>query len=397
MRIAQIDPSLFTWPYDSALSLALAEAGHEVRIFGRPPRPAEKGPARALLDPHFYKELANPVAEKLPRPVFLGWKGLSHTYGMSRLLMRLREFKPDVIHFQWAPLPVVDRLFVPALRRIAKTVLTVHDSSPFNGAPGASVQLAGAIAIMSSFDRVIVHTEAAKQRLVSYGLEADHVRRVPHGPLEGSSVVVPRRERNPLDPIEILMFGLIKPYKGADVLLRAAAVMSRQALQKARIRIIGKPMMDLAPLVKIIEEGKIAEYVRIEPRFVPDEEVGELFSRADIVALPYREIDASGVLMTAITAGIPIVASRVGLFAELLEDGKHGSLLKVEDHHGLARALEALVLSDERRAEVSANVKALHASIPSWASIAHQTVSLYNELLTPERPRPTVETVQAQR
>ena len=136
MRIALIDPSLFTWPYDAALALALRAAGHEVAIFGKPPREADTGPARELLHSHFYRTLeATSLARRLPRPVFLGAKGLNHIVDMGRLLRALREFRPDVVHFQWAPLPMVDRLFVPRVRRIAPCVLTVHDSAPFNGAP----------------------------------------------------------------------------------------------------------------------------------------------------------------------------------------------------------------------------------------------------------------------
>jgi glycosyltransferase involved in cell wall biosynthesis len=381
MRIALIDPSLFTWPYDAALALALRDAGHEVAIFGKPPRAADTGPARELLHSHFYRTLESTrLARRLPRPVFLGAKGLNHIVDMARLLGALREFRPDVVHFQWAPLPVVDRLFVPRVRRIAPCVLTVHDSAPFNGAPRSSLQLAGAVSIMSQFDRVIVHTEAAAERLRGYGLLADHVRRIPHGPLEGSSVAVPEHQRAPGDPVRILLFGRIKPYKGADVLLRAAAAMQPEALKQARIHIVGQPFMDLAPLYALVREGGIGSRVDIEPRFVADSEVGQLLSMADIIVLPYREIDASGVLMTAISAGVPIVATRVGLFAELIEDGRHGHLIAVDDHRALARALDELVLSPELRARASREVRSLRDQLPTWANIAKSTATLYGEL-----------------
>jgi glycosyltransferase involved in cell wall biosynthesis len=379
MRIALIDPSLFTWPYDSALALALQHAGHTVRIFGKPPRAADKGPALELLEPHFYREL-EPLTGRLPHPLFLGLKGLSHTVHMTRLLRELRAFRPDVIHFQWAPLPAVDRLFLPALRRIAKTVLTVHDSAPFNGNPRSALQAAGAIKIMESFDRLIVHTEAAAQRLCSYGLPADRVRRVPHGPLEGSTVAVQRAPRQG-DQVTVLLFGRIKHYKGTDVLLKAAAAMRKDLLARTRIRVVGQPFMDLAPLHELIASHGLGENVQIEPRFVSDEEVSELLGTADIVALPYREIDASGVLMTAISAGVPIVATRVGLFAELLQDGVHGKLVDVEDHNALARALEQLVESATLRATMGEQVRALCDALPTWSSIAQQTTLLYEELV----------------
>jgi glycosyltransferase involved in cell wall biosynthesis len=396
MRIALIDPSLFTWPYDSALALALAKAGHEVRIYGKPPKAADTGPALGMLDPHFYRRLSTPLAERLPRPVFLGIKGLSHALGMATLQRRLREFRPDVIHFQWAPLPAIDRLYLPALRRIGKLVLTVHDSAPFNGAQSSVLQLAGATSIFQGFDRLIVHTEAAAERVRGYGVLPDRVRRIAHGPLDGSAVVVPKRLRKVDEPVNILLFGRIKPYKGADVLLRAAAAMSPDARKHARFHIVGQPFMDLAPLYALVDEAKMSEQVRIEPRFVADHEVAELLSAADVVALPYREIDASGVLMTAISAGVPIVATKVGLFAELLEDGKHGKLIGVDDHVALARALEQLVTEPTLRAQISSNVRALRDALPSWDRIATETTNLYAELLSFDRTSAAREAVSVE-
>ncbi|HET8932430.1 MAG TPA: glycosyltransferase family 4 protein [Polyangiales bacterium] len=379
MRIALIDPSLFTWPYDSALALALRDAGHTVRIFGKQPRAADTGPALELLEPHFYREL-EPLVGRVPHPLFLGLKGLSHSVHMARLLRELRAFHPDVIHFQWAPLPAVDRLFLPALRRIAKTVLTVHDSAPFNGNPRSKLQAAGAISIMSSFDRLIVHTEAAAERLRSYGIAADRVCRIAHGPLEGSTLPVKRAAVGG-DQVTVLLFGRIKHYKGTDVLLRAAGAMRKDLLARTRIRVVGQPFIDLAPLHELAASVGVTGNVSIEPRFVSDQEVAELLGAADIVALPYREIDASGVLMTALSAGVPIIATRVGLFAELLQDGMHGRLVDVEDHTALARALEALVESSELRARMGEQVRALRDALPTWGSIAQETTQLYEKLV----------------
>ena len=381
MKIALVDPSLFTWPYDSALALALVELGHDVRVFGRPPRcEEEQGAALDLLVPHFYGILARLEATRLPRPAFLALKGISHTFGMACLLRALREFRPDVIHLQWSPLPVVDRRFVPALKRIATTVFTVHDSSPFNGAPGSSAQLAGAVAIMSSFHHVIVHTDSARARLVGYGLPRQQVSRVPHGLLDHYPLTVATQEHKLDNRVEILMFGYLKRYKGIDILLRAAAAMEPEAFGKIHILIVGKPMMDILPLRQMINELGLNEHVTLDPRFVPDEEVGNLFARADIVALPYREIDASGVLMTAIAGGIPVVASRLGLIAEMLEDGIHGRLVAPGDDRALANALEQVVLSEDLRIAMRQNVRALHTSIPSWDVIARTTVRLYEDV-----------------
>ena len=294
MRIAMIDPSLFTWPYDAALALALRDAGHEVAIFGKPLAAAEAGPALPLLRTHFYRELSSELAQQLPHALFLLGKGVIHVRDMVALLSALRAFQPDVIHVQWAPLAVVDRWFIPQLRAIAPLVMTVHDSVPYNGSPRSYIQRLSAVAIMARFDRLIVHTKLAEQRLSEYGLAADKIRRIPHGPMSVApvfeTVVAPQRtEVRAADaPVQILLFGRIKAYKGADVLVRAAAAMTRDILQQCRIRIVGRPFMDLAPLQREVEQAGLADYVSIEPRFVAEDEVGQLsgVGRCDRVAIP---------------------------------------------------------------------------------------------------------------
>ncbi len=405
MRVVLIDPSLFTWPYDSALALALQGEGHEVTIIGKPLSSAGAGPAHALLWPYFYRRLSPNSAHGLKKAPFLLRKGISHAFSMRKLARELRPWQPDVIHFQWAPLPMVDRMFLAELRELAPIVFTVHDSTPFNGNPRSFVQSAGALGILSRFDRLIVHTQQAVARLRSYGLAEDVVRCVPHGPLDTISPASPSElvdtvslapeserfdvpETSPARladaqerPVQVLLFGRIKPYKGTDTLVQAAALMDPAIRARCRIRIVGEPFIDLSPLERAIHDADMANQVQIEPRFVAEQEVDTLLGLADILVFPYREIDASGVLMKSLAAGVPIVATRLGLFAEMLTDEKHGRLIAPDDPAALARALEQLVASTALRRRMGAEVRRLREQIPQWPAIAKTTAQIYGELL----------------
>ena len=167
MKIALIDPSLFTWPYDIALARGLMEHGHEVKIYGRAPWTALPADETCYLDEHFYKSLEGRWARRLPAKLFLALKGLSHISSMARLIAVLKRDKPDIIHFQWSPLAIVDKRFLPALRRIAPIILTVHDSAPYNDNPKSRLQRVGATTIMQDFDRLIVETPERPCRIDS--------------------------------------------------------------------------------------------------------------------------------------------------------------------------------------------------------------------------------------
>jgi glycosyltransferase involved in cell wall biosynthesis len=386
MKIAVIDPSLFTWPYDHALVEGLRDNGHTVSLFTKHLADEEPGKNASEIVEFFYPGLHSVWARKLPSLVLSMLKGLMHPVCLVILLRRLWRLRPDVIHFQWAPLPAVDRIFIPAFRRIAPTILTVHDSAPFNNDPRSIVQRIGVISIMKSFDRLIVHTNRARQRLISRGLPSAKVAIIPHGMLEPDTVHAVRPAAgNASDPVTLLLFGKIKPYKGTDVAIRALAAMPTESRARCRLRIVGKPYMDVEPLFALARELRVEPNIVWDLRFVSDDELSQIFSEADVMVMPYREIDASGVLMVALSIGIPVVASRIGLFAEMLEDGQHGHLVTPEDPAALAASLTSLADNAPERSRMSGNVRALRASIPDWRCIGEQTGALYTSILADAR------------
>lgn len=385
MRIALIDPSLFTLPYDAALAAGLQAEGHQVVLHGRAPGPDDNATEGAPLRASFYQVAGAPVFARLPRALRLGIKGLDHVWSMGALVRRLRRECPDVIHFQWLPLPVVDRRFLRRLRAVAPLVLTVHDTNPFNGNPTGSLQRVGAHRAFADFDRLIVHTEQGRVRLLAHGEGKDRVAVLPHGLLgRAAAQACPDAMQG---EITFLLFGKIKPYKGADLLIEAFARLDPALRAQARLRIIGKPYMDLAPLHDLARQRGVADRVAIEPRFVDDAEVGGIFAPGVVASFPYREIEASGVLSLAITFGRPILASRLGGFIEAVQDGQHGLLVPPEDVGALSAAMARLVADRSFAAACAARVLALTTSVPTWPEIARRTAELYASLPPAPQPR----------
>src|SRR4051794_36616994 len=101
MRVALIDPSLFTLPYDAALMEGLHGEGHDVRLYGRRPDAHHSSAAGVALVPGFYRLAGHRFLKGLPEPVRLAMKGLDHVGSMLWLLRRLRRERPQIIHFQW--------------------------------------------------------------------------------------------------------------------------------------------------------------------------------------------------------------------------------------------------------------------------------------------------------
>ena len=378
MRVALIDPSLFTLPYDAALAAGLQAEGHEVVLHGRRPGDNDNAAAGVPLRNSFYRLAATATIDRAPRPLRLAVKGADHLWSMRQLLRHLEATPPDVIHFQWLPLPMIDRRYLPALRRVAPLVLTVHDTNPFNGNPTGSLQRIGAHAAFGDFDRLIVHTEQGRARLLSLGHDPARVVLLPHGLLgEAPAECAP----DPMTgPLTFLLFGKIKPYKGADLLIEAFAAMPKALQAESRLQIVGRPYIDIAPLAALAARLGVAGRVEWETRFVGDDEVANLFGPGVVATFPYREIEASGVLSLAMNFGRPLLASRLGGFIEAIEDGTHGLLVPPEDVAALSAAMARFVSDRAFAARCAAAVRALTETVPSWQEIARRTAELYEGL-----------------
>jgi len=392
MHVVMLDPSNFSPPYDDHLCTALGSAGASVTLYTRPVRQHE-GYSRSgyVVREHFYRGSEWLYRHRLFRPVYRYVKVLEHAIGLIALYRQLRRVQPDVIHYQWCPLPVLDALFLASFRRIAPIVLTVHNSKPFHGNPSSRLQGMGWQKILRVFDRLIVHTEQSRQHLLSAGCPQEKVVVIPHGALQvraGSPEEGEPREPGKQDGRKtILFFGNVKPYKGVDVLLRAFSRIPLAARGNARILIAGRSSIPLGELENLISDLGIQDAVQLDLRFLPDEELSELLGTASMVVFPYRDIDASGALMLALPYGKPVVASRLGVFSELLKDGETALLAGVDDTDAFAKAIERILTDEALSRRLGEGARQVAGQYRSWDEIAQMTLTAYQDLAARHRNR----------
>ncbi len=368
MKIQIVDPSAFTPPYDHALSAALARAGADVELltsrflYGPVPQP-DGYEVREC----FYRRTAE---RGLDAPARRGFKAAEHLADMRRLR---RTLDGDLVHYQWLTMPELDARILPRQR---PRVMTAHYVLP---PVPARRQLASARRTFGAMDAVIVHSEHGARRLrEDVGLDPARVRVIPHGAFDYLTRLPEERPLAPeLEDAEgpvILFFGLLRPYKGLDSLLEAF-----RRVEGAELWIVGNPRMPVEPLRRLAAEAP--GRVRFLTRFVEDAEIPAIFRRADLVVLPYRDAEHSGVLYTGLAFGKPLVLSTVGGFPELAPTGA-ARLVAPEDPIGLAAALSELAADPAARERLAVAARDAAAGPYSWDAIASQTMALYEDLLS---------------
>ena len=118
-----------------------------------------------------------------------------------------------------------------------------------------------------------------------------------------------------------LFFGLIRDYKGLDMLLRAWA---KWMPEGRKLLIAGEFYTSRESYIALIEELGLKDRVVLHDRFIPDEDVRYYFSAADCLVLPYRSATQSGVTQIAYNFSLPMLVTNVGGLPEIVPDGKVG-------------------------------------------------------------------------
>jgi glycosyltransferase involved in cell wall biosynthesis len=367
MRVQIVDPPAYSPPYDFSLASALARAGADVELvtsrylYG--PTPHANGfPVRE----DFYRRT---TSRERPMAARRALRVAEHVPDMLRLR---RRGGADVVHYQWLTLEALDAFL---LSRSAPTVFTSHNV--LRRGEGRLRELAARL-VAARADALIAHTTAgARQLSERFGADPARVHVIPHGAFDYLTRQ-PREAPLPADLAEvegpvILWFGVLREYKGVDVLLEAF-----RELEGAELWIVGRPWMPFEPLRRAAAAAR--GRVRFVDRFVTDPEIPAYFRRADVVALPYRRIDQSGVLYTALAFGKAMVLSDVGGFSEIGRAHGAARLVPPGDPVALREGLAELIRDPAERERLGAAAAGAAAGPFSWDAIARRTLSLYEGL-----------------
>ncbi len=318
--------------------------------------------------PSILRSLAFLLRERPKIVVFQWWSGtVFHTYLLLALVARLLKARV-VIEFH----EVVDSGEAKLLLAQAYVRLV----APF------LVRLAHGFVIHSGYDGKLL------QRY--YNLAKRPVAVIPHGPYNQYLVGDREQEqqRMPASCCNLLFFGLIRPYKGLEDLIRAFDSLPENEIGKYWLTIVGETWEGWTLPAKLIEESRYRDRITCVNRYVSDEEVSQFFARADAVVLPYHRSSASGPLHIAMSCGLPVVVTSVGGLIEAVASYEGAILVPPEDPAMLQKGL----------LQVRALCGKRYEDPHSWGHTAAGYQALFDTLLSfsgPVRPKSTEKSAPA--
>jgi glycosyltransferase involved in cell wall biosynthesis len=289
--------------FTTSLGHELLSAGHQVQIisFSRQ-YPAWLYPGKSDKDPS--QQHVQVSAQYLLDPIYLSsWK---------RTIQQIKQFEPKLVIIQWWTTFWAPAFWVIAhslrVRRIPASFI-IHNVMPHEA---------------RFYDRFLVRETLKKGSALIYlsPQEGERLKTLLPGSCSfsaklplfsiGSGRIDRREAREKLSlsnqDFILLFFGLIRPYKGLDILIKALGILRKQGTTPVLL-IVGEFWESLQSYQQLIEEQGLSERIRIVNQFIPNEEVVYYFSAADAFVAPYIGGTQSASIKVAMNYQLPILAS----------------------------------------------------------------------------------------
>jgi len=307
---------------------------------------------------------------------------LRSLYSFSNI-ERIEEYDPDVVHDVMGLFAHIKLFtYLSDVGAQYPFVVTYHELNstryPISHPPMLVSHLVKDLVPNIPLDAGVVHTEGQGSVLESSRYRPDIIEQIPHGAYDFFTDY--DYDEKPTEENTILFFGNVIKEKGIDVLIRAIPLIKRE-IPDVRLIIAGEGSIPDSSR-EIIQCHR--ENFEIIGGYVPNDEVGTIFSRASTVALPYRARDGtrghSGALATAFTFEKPIIATEVGEFGQFVGDSGAGALVDPGDPSSLADAAVDVLSDPEMRREMAKNSRRMAQRL-SWDNIAEYHRELYRRAI----------------
>ena len=368
MKLAMVSPYDFTWPggvtaHVAQLARALGRSGHEVQVL------APHSPSRDFQD----SDLLVPFGRSVPLPsggstarVTLSW----WLYPKIRALLKKEQF--DIIHLHEPMVPILPLCVLEFSKSV--NVGTFHASYSRQHLYRAfqpiikrwQKRLHGSIAVSPAARRYVNNTFPGEYEIIPNGIDYKH--------FSANVAPLPQYQDGKLN---ILFVGRLEKRKGLRYLLEAYSKLKWE-MPNTRLIVVGPGNPDKESY-RILSSHGLRD-VEFAGR-VSYDELPRYYATADIFCSPATGGESFGiVLLEAMSAGKPVVASDIEGFRGIMTDGEQGLLVTKKDTGGLANALGRLARDPELRSKLGGQ-GSRSAEDYRWEVVAGRVEEYYNRCI----------------
>jgi glycosyltransferase involved in cell wall biosynthesis len=315
------------------------------------------------------------------------WR-MNNPLSFLSILLKVARLKPDIVHFN-LHMAVFGRsrvanffgLLLPYLCRIMgfMSIVTLHNlveriDLERTGYSNTSFNRIGALIATKLLSSVSAVTLTVSSYLRSFKLRygCERVFWIPHGTWKVEQI-----NHMSHNPAIILYFGHSGPYKDFDLLFKAFKILKDKG-EKVKLIIAGTSHPNHPDFLEKykIEKPDDVEFIG----YVPDNQLYSLFEKTALVVLPYHTCTGtSGVAHLVSSYGVPMVATYLPEFKELVEEGC-GIILSPHDPSELAKKIEKVLKNKELAQELGARNLAF-AEGRTWDKVAGKFLEIYQDLI----------------
>ena len=297
---------------------------------------------------------------------------------LIRLRSMIGQIRPDIIHDSAGSAMWLGTTLL-ALHCGGLHFVTEHDPTPHFGMGHRYHERLARWLVRQRSDRIIVHGPWCRDQLVGTGTRRERIINHHHGHFG----VLESEPRGGQRPPTVLFFGSLRPNKGVELLPEIGRQV-RKEVPDVRFHVVGSSKVPPslrqtgwpAKLRGILETLNGQAEFEVHDRFVADEDVGDVFSAADVMILPYLDATQSGVAMIALPLGLPIVATSVGDIPRVVRNGETGILVPPEAG-ALASAIVRLLRDDPMRERLGRAAREFAYRECGWDGIAETLARSY--------------------
>ena len=371
MRIALVSPYDWSVPggvnrHVTHLTANYMRQGHDVKVIA----PTSK---RLRSQPEWLEVIGH-AGIGLPASGSVANISLSHDLA-PRVKQYLKRETFDVVHVHEPFMPILPFQFVRYSD--APVIATFHAARD----TGSRIYAYSRVVIQPWWPRIegrIAHSRAALKLIGKYF--AGRYRIIPSGiDYAFFAAEVPPMPKYMDDKRNILFVGRQEPRKGLPYLLEAFAALKKTE-PRIRLIVVGPDGGLRQACLRYIQQNQVEDVVFTD--YVPNEDLPRYYRSADVFCAPNTGHESLGlIILEAMAAGLPIVATRIQGFQDVLTEGVHGLMVPPRDSASMADALRRL-LGDAAMREEMGRASSRHAQDYSWQEVSGRVLNYYEDTIT---------------